>query len=347
MRYLGDTLLVTPLISALKNAFPQAKIDVLTFKKNESIFEGNFDIHQIISIPQKLNWKQQFQLFKKIFRKYNFSVITQTGDRPILYGLLAAPIQFGFVPIKNQTGWFKRYLLTNFLEFDTVKTHTVLENLRLCELLSIEKYYHVTLPKIKQSINLKQFVHYQSQKYVVLHPVAQWNYKRWATEGWIEIIKYLDYQGFKIVFSGSSLISEIEYLNQLQSAIPIETINLAGLLSLAELAELISRAKLYIGVDTGISHLAAATGVKTVVLFGPSDPVKWAPWPTNYTKNVSPFMSKGTQTVNNVTLIQHSLACVPCYLEGCDRHRQSESDCLQQLPAEIVKQVITKILCCE
>ena len=53
---------------------------------------------------------------------------------------------------------------------------------------------------------------------------------------------------------------------------------------------IIAQAKLYIGPDTGITHLAAATGIPVIALYGPTNPVKWAPWPSGYKQNITLFI---------------------------------------------------------
>jgi heptosyltransferase-3 len=114
---------------------------------------------------------------------------------------------------------------------------------------------------------------------------------------------------------------------------PSGTVNMAGKLSLAESAFLISRAKYFVGPDTALTHMAAALGTPTVALFGPSNPVKWGPWPKGYMEDRNPYRMKGTQRVNNVVLLQGEGDCVPCMQEGCERHNNSLSACLQNLPA--------------
>jgi heptosyltransferase-3 len=89
-----------------------------------------------------------------------------------------------------------------------------------------------------------------------------------------------------------------------------------------------------------MTHIAAAAGIPVIALYGPSDPVKWGPWPAGYASAVNPWRRFGTQRVNNVTLMQGATACVPCLNEGCDRHIGSFSDCLQQLPSERVIAVL-------
>jgi heptosyltransferase-3 len=86
--------------------------------------------------------------------------------------------------------------------------------------------------------------------------------------------------------------------------------------------------------------MAAAVGVPVVTFYGPSDPVKWGPWPAGYARAVNPWRRLGTQRINNVTLIQGNATCAPCFNEGCDRHVASFSDCLQQLP---VPQVVAAL----
>lgn len=343
MRYLGDTLLITPLLNSLKTAYPQAQIDVLLYQNTATMLEGNPAVANLITTVAKPGWQEHKKLFKQIFRRYDLAVCTQTGDKPTLYSFLAAPVRIGFVPPKPQTGWFKRYLYKQWLEFDTQKTHTVLELLKLCQLLAIAPIYQLTPPQVvNASFKVSDFV--TSNDYVVLHPMPQWRYKQWTAEGWAAIANYCQQQGLQVVLSGSSLSKETEYLSALQTALPENTLNLAGKLSLAELAQVISKAKLFIGVDTGITHLATATGVPTIALFGPSDPVKWTPWPVAYNSDKPPFVTHGSQHVNNVYLIQGQKDCVPCYFEGCERHRESYSACLDAITPEQVQKVIADIL---
>ena len=84
----------------------------------------------------------------------------------------------------------------------------------------------------------------------MLHPYPQWTYKQWTIEGWIEIGHYLNKLGLKLVFSGGSAQEEKEYVANILCKLPEDTINLAGQVSLAQLAAIIAQAKLFIGTDT-------------------------------------------------------------------------------------------------
>lgn len=343
LRYLGDTLLTTPLLNSLRAAYPDAQIDVLLYDNTKAMLAGNPAVSNIITTSAKPRRQDYIQLLKRIFRKYDLAITTQTSDKVAIYAMLAAPVRIGFVPPKPQTGWFKRYVFSRFLETEIDKTHTVLELLKLCQLLPISPVYELTPPRVTEGHFAVSDV-LDSARYAVLHVMPQWRYKQWTREGWIALAHYLHTQGVQVVLSGGSVAAEVDYLNALQADMPEGTVNLAGRVSLAQLAQVIAGAQVFVGVDTGTTHLAAATKVATVALFGPTDPVKWTPWPAQYQQSQSPFVKHGSQQVNNVYLIQGQKDCVPCYMEGCLGHRQSHSECLDSMNPQQVIAVVSSIL---
>ena len=125
---------------------------------------------------------------------------------------------------------------------------------------------------------------------------------------------------------------------------PKNVYNMAGKLEFSEVATLIRSSEIFVGPDTVVTHLAAATGAPTVALYGPTNPVKWAPWPHGYERDKNPFKRNGTQRVGNVLLIQGPGNCVPCHQEGCDGHRQSISRCMEELDAETVIRGLKSII---
>ncbi|MCQ8118544.1 glycosyltransferase family 9 protein [Methylomonas rosea] len=340
LRYLGDTLLVTPLISSLKQAYPGAEIDVLLPASNAGMLEGNPDIHRLLPVTGKLGGLAFGKLLFSLFRRYDLAISTQAGDRPTLCAAIAGKTSIGFVPDDAAKAWWKKVLLKRWLVFSADYGHAVLENLRLCELLGIAPWYRLTPPRSSSPIPAL------ADPYAVLHIMPQWRYKQWHAEGWRELVAFLDRQGFKVVLTGSGNPGELEALRELQQQLSAEVFNLAGQLSLAQLSALIGKATLFVGPDTGITHLAAATGTLTFALFGPTDPNRWAPWPYGYSENKAPFAACGSRQVNNVYLIQGQTEqnCLPCQLEGCDRHRNSHSACLDQLSSARVIDVIAQTL---
>lgn len=341
MRYLGDVLLITPLLHSLRQAYPDARLDVLVFQNTAAMLEGNPDINHIITTPNRPRFADYRKLFRQLFRQYDLTIATEAGDRPFLYSLLAAPWRLAVVPPKKTTGWWKRFFVQGWTEYDD-NTHTVLQHLKLLESINVPKCFSLVPPQTGNAGQLaKQFPFLlDNAGYAVMHPLPQWAYKQWTVEGWIEVGFYLKKLGLKLVLSGGPAQDEINYVAHIQSQLPEDTVNLAGRVSLAQLAYIIAQAKLYIGPDTGITHLAAATGIPVIALYGPTNPVKWVPWPYGYNQNINPFDKTGSRQLNNISLIQGKGDCVPCHLEGCDKHQQSRSLCLDTLSPERVKEAI-------
>jgi heptosyltransferase-3 len=170
--------------------------------------------------------------------------------------------------------------------------------------------------------------------YVVLHVSPKFSYKQWTISGWVELAQRLAGRGLKIVVTAGDSEEDQAYVANLLPHFPSNRIDLTGKLSLPMLGCLLSRATLYVGTDTAVTHMAAALGTPTVALFGPSNPIKWGPWPKEWPASAqSPWTFKGSQRQGNVILIQGEGDCVPCLHEGCDRHINSLSDCLQHLQA--------------
>lgn len=336
LRFLGDVLLTTPLIRSLRLAYPNAQIDVLVYGNVLGMLEGNTDINDIIIAPQRANLKNHWQMFKRLYRSYDLAITTQSGDRPFLYALMAAKQRVGVAPPKPETGWQKRFFLQHWLEYDDVNTHTVLQHLNILSLLNVPPCFEVVPPKTHDDIALQQ-------PYVVLHPYPQWTYKQWTKEGWVELARFVQDLGFTVVLTGSPAPAELAYVAEMAQVLP-KALNLAGQLSLAQLSGVLKNAALYVGVDTGITHLAAATGVSVIALYGATNPVKWSPFPYGYRENKNPFDRVGSKTVLNVCLLQGEKPCVPCHREGCDKHQQSRSACLDDISAERVKTAVRSAL---
>ncbi|MFK5895024.1 MAG: glycosyltransferase family 9 protein [Pseudomonadota bacterium] len=342
-RRLGDVLLVTPLLRSLRIAYPDAQIDMLVYQNTAVILKGNSDFDHLISVTEHPNFKEYKKLFKQIFRRYDLSISTLAGDRPLIYAILAAAKRIAIVPPKRWQDAWKRWFVQAWTELDDKYTHTVVQYLRLADLLDIKRYYEIVVPQLPDSkAKLDKLLPFSWQKknFAVLHLAPMYNYKRWTLNGWQELSQYLTDTGMQVVLTGGSGEGENRYIQDALSKMPESVVNLAGKLSFSDVSELIKNSQIYIGPDTAVTHLAAATGVPTIALFGPTNPLKWAPWPYQYAFDETPFNFIGTKKVANVVLLQGKLQekgdCVPCHQEGCEQHRESSSRCLEELDSSIV-----------
>jgi heptosyltransferase-3 len=133
-----------------------------------------------------------------------------------------------------------------------------------------------------------------------------------------------------VVATGSNDPRERAYLDAVWDGADTPVARLDGQLDWCALATLLKGAALYVGTDTAVTHLAAATGCPAVALFGPTDPRLWGPWPAGGLDE--PWNAVGSiQRRGNVWLVQHALPCVPCQKEGCERHLDSHAACLDRL----------------
>jgi heptosyltransferase III len=342
-RRIGDVLLTTPLIGTLKAAWPQANIDVLVFSNTRDILSNNPDIHQVINMPNNLPKWATLKWFAGLWNHYDLAISALTSDRATLYAWLAGKQRIGLLEDKPNQRW-KKFLLNDSVIFDNLNTHTVSMGLKLASKLGLSAKYKVSVNWTEQDRQLVDALldEQKNKTYALLHIYPKFAYKMWHSAGWVELVAWLKTQNIQVILTGSGEPDEMRYIQQLHEKLPAQTLNFAGKLNFSHLAYLLSKAKYYVGPDTVTTHLAAAMGTPTVALFGPSNPVKWGPWPKNYAEMLSPWkMTAALQKVNNVVLLQGeqpiSMAkCVPCHLEGCDRHINSHSQCLDELPASRV-----------
>ena len=334
---LGDVLLATPLLRSLVRAWPLAQVDLLVFADTAAVLEGNPDVHQGSAVPRRAPPGQRLGELRRLWRRYDLALSPLPTDRARLYVWAAASRRLGLLRREGKDR-AKALLLSQWRYFDDVDTHTVSMGLQLAELLAIAPCHQVVVPALAPSRRdaLWARLALGGQRYAVLHCHPRFRYKMWTAPAWLALAAWLKQQGLALVFSGGGEAEERAYVAAIVNQ--VGGIDCAGQLTLAETAELIAAAALYVGPDTVATHIAAATGTATVALFGPSNPVKWGPWPRHWQQDASPWARRGSGRQGNVYLLQGEDArgCVPCLLEGCQRHVDSRSDCLVNLPAQRV-----------
>jgi heptosyltransferase III len=329
LRRLGDVLLTTPLIRSVKRAFPDASIDALVFAGTEGILAGNPDLAGVLTIPQRPRAGETLSLLLRLARRYDLALSTQTGDRPTALAWIAGRQSAGPVEADGFPATVKRLALSRSYVSDRDQ-HRVLDILRLVEVLGISAHSEIVCPSgvVRSALA-------PAQPYAVVHAAPMFTYKRWTPGGWRMLAAALRDRGLATVVTGAT--TDRAYLDEIWC--DSNVVRLDGKLEWPELSALIGAARAYIGPDTAITHLAAATGTPTVALYGPTDPRIWGPWPVGGLGR--PWAAAGTiQRRGNVWLVQNPLPCLPCQQEGCDRRLDSHSQCLDELS---VNQVVSAV----
>jgi heptosyltransferase-3 len=329
LRRLGDVLLTTPLIRSVKRAFPAATIDALVFAGTEGILAGNPDLAGVIAIPQRPSAGENLSLLRRLTKRYHVALSTQTGDRPTALAWAAGRYSAGPIEADGFSATVKRLALSRSYATDRHQ-HRVLDVLRLAELIGIPARPEIVCPSgdVRRSL-------IPTQPYAVVHAAPMYRYKRWTSDGWRMLAAALHERGLATVVSGAS--GDGGYLDDVWRECDVTRRD--GKLEWPELAAMIGAARVYVGPDTAITHLAAATGTPTVALYGPTDPRVWGPWPVGGLDR--PWDAAGTiQNRGNVWLVQNPLPCLPCQQEGCERRLDSYSLCLDGL---LVTQVMSAV----
>jgi ADP-heptose:LPS heptosyltransferase len=268
---IGDSILSSSLLPALKKKFPNAKVIIFCSKANAAIYsviEG-FDELVVLPITSPLkSWA--------ILKKYPVDVVVDTSQwfrLGALYAWLANPKWSVGFKTKNQNRHYA---------YDEIVQHSdqihELENFQnLLIPLGCELSETLALRKDLKNSHELEFV-LPGEPYVVFHPWASGTnsaMREWPEQSWIELAHQLQKKGLKVVISGSNADQKRaqELANQINRDNSVEVV--AGKVNLKELSNILLHAKACISVNTGIAHLSSALGVPTLTLNGPTNSIRW------------------------------------------------------------------------
>ncbi len=365
-RQIGDVLVTTPLIQQARELWPEAEFHFLGYRGKLDMLKGNPDIAELIETSDRPGFGEYLSLFNRLFQRYDLAIVTQPSDRAYFYGLVAAFRRVGVLgghpqglteqdkakksKGDKQNAW-KKAICLHTVDVDYFGQHVITEKLRLLEVFykNVQDLFSKPISVVPPAGEaLTPVIASQLRSpYVVVHPGPLTAYKRWPLAYWQTLVTWLTQQGWQVVLSASPAKQDLQ-LNQdivslLDEATRENVVNAAGKLSIPQARSLIQGAHLYIGVDTSITHLAAACNIPTVALFGPTPPSNFGPWPNGFIGKQPYQLRARTQTVGNVTILQGPGECVPCRKAGCEDRPDSRSECLDLLEPNQVIEAIEKI----
>ena len=349
IRLIGDVILMTPLIGVLKNAYPEASVDVLVNKGTGEFLEKDPRVRKVLyAYTQEVRNMEAASsegYMARIFRKYDFSINLNASDRGNLAAVFAGRrVRVGFCQGKGflKNGW-KRLLLTHCLGFP-FSIHVA----RLCQLVAdalgipVEKLVaKVFWDDVDDTIVAARLRDREvAGPFFVVHPFPRWRYKYWKMERFAEVSDAVSARyGLVPVWTSSLDRGEIDLLHRASAHCRRSPAVMAGEFSLNQMTCLLSKSSLYVGLDTAVSHLAATMGVPMVVLFGPTIAERWSPWYNDGPVAQQCPLPRGTQRSGKMILVQKDWPCVPCGKAGCD-DQGGESFCMTEIEtAEVLHAV--------
>jgi heptosyltransferase-3 len=276
MRNIGDTLLMTPLIKNLKLNNPAFKIDVLINEESKSMLTYNPNINEIIIYPRKIIKNSKFKLFKElkflfnvVKNKYDIIINLTEGDRGAIISLLSHSKKLGYLPKNKVLKFLKPY---NLYKQSFERMHAVNRDLSFLEMLGF-RVFEKKLEIFDNNLKLDL-----PKNYILIHPVAKWKFKYWERDRFAKIIDYIKSKKYEVILTSSPNEYEKSYLNDIYNLCKNKPILYPGKFTLEEMKIVVKNAKLFIGVDTAIMHMASAYDIPIVALFGHSDADIWGPW---------------------------------------------------------------------
>ncbi len=327
--HLGDAILTTSLLPALRHRFPQATIDVLAAPWNSEVFAARREVARIhlsrvnrfARSAARLRWpfSVAYWSLKLRERKYDLAVDVR-GEFSVALMLFGAGIP-------RRIGWNCAgggFLLTQSVPFERGRPEIdsrreILRTLGVGAAAAAR-----AVPRWEPKAESESFVRHMlgefardERPWYVFHLGAGTPAKTWPIEHWRELLgrSILDFDARIILIGGPAEAAAARELTQ--DMFWPNVMDWTDRLTLDQLAALSRRSALFVGADSGPAHLAAAAGAKVLVLFsGTNDPAQWRP------------------VGDDVTVLRHEVACSPCYAVRCPLRTHP---CLRDLtPTDVV-----------
>ncbi|MCF6149907.1 MAG: glycosyltransferase family 9 protein [Candidatus Kuenenia sp.] len=316
---MGDIIHVIPAVKMVREALPSCKISWLVEDKNKDLVETVSEVDEVNVFPRS-RWQlwlrhperyfqlisEMFVFFKRLRAKRYDVVLDFHGNfkSGILGYLSASKIRVGFS--RKYCKEFN-YIFTNVRIAPPQKVmHRIEKYLSLVKGLGIEAYYQRPVFSVPEEYRdyINDFIRQNQLEHkpmAILHPGTSLfgKYKRWSPEKYANLSdKLIEDFGYSVVFTWSG--KEYDIAEDIQSRMRFPSTIACKTASVKQLIALLQCAALYIGGDTGPTHLASCLGIPTIAIFGPKDPVIYAPYD------------------DTALVVRKDIYCSPCAKRSCD-----------------------------
>ena len=327
LRSIGDTVLATPSLFALKRFLPNAQVDILVEDWVAPVLDNHPHVDNVIGL-ERGGFMTRARVAREL-RAANYDVVYN------LHGGTTATFLTRATGARHRVG-FKSYQYgqlhnhqapSPLLIWEQQKTHSVEQQLALLGWtgVPVTDRPRTSLgisPKAAETVDrLLNQAGLSEQNIALIHPAAAFATKQWAAQNFARVVEFLAKRGFTSVAIAAP--NEQALLEQLRSESSVDVVTFA--LSLPEVTALAARSQLFVGNDSGIAHIAAAVGTPSVVVFGSSNIAHWRPW------NTAP-----------AEVVFEEMPCQPCHGYFCEQFAQPE--CILRVPVVRVTAAIDRVL---
>ncbi|MCX5701866.1 MAG: lipopolysaccharide heptosyltransferase II [Candidatus Omnitrophica bacterium] len=328
---IGDVLLSTPVIKALRDSYPRAYISMMVSTYAKDIVEGNPYLDEVITYDKDIrhrSWLASIKFAQSLKKKrFDLAVILHPTNR--------AHIITFFAGIPKRIGYDRKsgFLLTDRIKHEKQfgEKHELEYSLDLVRYLGIEpKDKNLFMPINPESerwveeLFEKEGIE-KKAKLLAIHPGASCPSKIWPNERFSEVAdRLIDRYSFKVLLIAGpkDIIKAERVLKNMRG----NAINLAGKISVSQLASVLKRCALFISNDSGPVHIASAVGTPVISIFGRNQkglsPKRWGP-------------------VGSKDRVLHKeVGCISCLAHNCVK----EFACLKAITVEDVVDAAESIL---
>jgi predicted lipopolysaccharide heptosyltransferase III len=327
LRYIGDVLLATPTLRAIKAAWSDVRVTMMVNRGTEDVLSGNPDVDEIL-VLDKGSLAAQGRLIADLRRRRFDTVIDFTdGDRSaFLSWVSGAPVRIGF---NDEHRWRGKWY-THVVQSVPGVRHRIDRDLEALKPISIQAgSKNPQLWLTSEEANsadqlLDQLGVQRSQSIVVLQPGARYWFKAWPPERFAELAdRLISQHSCQVLIGGSH--QDIEIGQQIRQMAKSSPIIMAGRTTIKQFAAIVKKSALFVGSDSGAMHIASAVGTPVVALFGPSSPAEWGP--------------RGGAT----EVIYKGLDCRVCFHPTCQR---GEQNCMKLIAVDEVEAASKRLIAC-
>lgn len=280
LKRIGDLILTTPAIAAVRQRFPEARITLVISEDSEAVAPAITDVNELLIMPRGFGALRT--VGRIIGRKFDYCIDFTRNDRSALIVLVSrAKKRVVSFRIKVRAKFRTRFY-NEFVQHRMRDMHTTDYHLALLEPLGISKpstKIQLELPESVQqnAIELLESANVR-RPFIIFHPGSARAEKYWNAQRWAEVINHAhERNDIDLVLTGGSSTIEQTHIGDIKSKLRAEIVDLSAKTNLLTLAALIARARLLVTVDSAPMHLAAATGTPQIILFGPTNPFHWRP----------------------------------------------------------------------
>ena len=315
---LGDTIMATSFLRALKVQFPQSTVDVIIEKNVLDLKAFMPDINDCIPFSKKE--------YPGVLGKYKFGKLVKARKKYDLYFCLpssfsSAMIGF-FIGAKIRVGHnteMRGLFLTH--KYPLPQDFHVVDDYRNLLIQYVDEDIQFDMPflSVEHEIGLPL-----PDKYIIVNACSGPPSRYIPIEKTVDIIHELKniYDG-EIVLTGAP--SEANYIGQIEEKCQVGVVNMAGETSILGLGHVIKNAQAMITTDSGNAHFANAFGTPTVVLFGPGLQSRCQPFNTNIIRSHQRL----------------DMECVPCRSETC---KFQDNRCLTEIPTKNIIDSLNELI---